>query len=202
MPDQVSIGVYFSRIPVEKARRRQKGPIPSTRASNSMRAQLTRPQLPPAQILAAILLSLSFLHSRVPSSPYLPSTPSPPNMTCTAHSHLQVFHPNYPMRNTLHPPRTAHTKHPSPLPAMLDGNGLLQMSFKRTTCTTPKVKQSRIRAEHSHTRHTRKPQNTHEPHTKRPRHNDKTQTRAETTALRTCKTPRSPIPNLNLPPTL
>ena len=145
--------------------------MPSTRAPNSMRAQLTRAQLTPAQLLAKTFLSLAIPPMLLPTSSYFTSTPSPPIMPCTTRSHPQIIHPNHTARNTPQPPAT-HTKHTSPLPALLDGTGLvLQMSSKKTT--TPKVKQSRIRAERSHTRDTRKPQNTHEPHTKPPRHNDK-----------------------------
>ena len=44
--------------PQRKSADDEKGPMPSTRALNNMRAQLTRAQLTPAQLLAATLLSL------------------------------------------------------------------------------------------------------------------------------------------------
>ena len=142
--------------------------MPSTRALNSMRAQLTRAQLTPALLLAATLLSLAIPPMLLPTSSYFTSTPSPPIMPCTAHSHPQMSHPDHPARNAPHP-RATHTKHTSPLPALLDGTGLLQMSSKGTS---HKVERDRITAGRSHTKDTRKPQMTHEPHTRPPRHSD------------------------------
>ena len=142
--------------------------MPSTRALNSMRAQLTRAQLTPAQLLAAILLSLAIPPMLPPTCPYRPCTPPPPTMPRSANSHPHIFQPNHPARNTLHP-RTTHTKHTSPLPALLDGTGLLQMSSKGTS---HKVAPDRITTKRSHTRDTRKPRKTHEPHTRPPSHSD------------------------------
>ena len=92
--------------------------MPSTRALNSMRAQLTRAQLTPAQLLAATLLSLAIPLMLLPTCPYRPCTPPPPTMPRSANSHPHIFQPNHPARNTLHP-RATHTKHTSPLPAQL-----------------------------------------------------------------------------------
>ena len=136
---------------VEKSADDEKGPMPSTRALNSMRAQLTRAQLTPAQLLAAILLSLAIPLMLLPTCPYRPCTPPPPTMPRSANSQPQVSQPNHPARNTLHP-RATHTKHTSPLPALLDGTGLLQMSSKGTS---HKVAPDRITTKHSHTRDTR-----------------------------------------------
>ena len=134
----------------------EEGPMPSTRALNSMRAQLTRAQLTPAQLIAATLLSLAIPLMLLPTCPYRPCTPPPPTMPRSANSHPHIFQPNHPARNTLHP-RTTHTKHTSPLPALLDGTGLLQMSSKGTS---HKVERDRITTKRSHTRDTRKPRKT------------------------------------------
>ena len=142
--------------------------MPSMRALNSMSTQPARAHSPPAQPLAAILLSLAIPLMLLPTSPYRPSTPSPPIMPCTAHSHPQMSHPNHPARSTPHP-RATHTKHTSPLPALLDGTGLLQMSSKGTS---HKVERDRITAKRSHTKDTRKPQKTHVPQTRPPSHSD------------------------------
>ena len=120
--------------------------MPSTRALNSIRAQLTRARLTPAQLLAATLLSLAIPLMLMLTSTYRPCTSPPPTMVhapCSANSHPQLFQPNHPARNTLHP-RATHTKHTSPLPALLDGTGLLQMSSKGTS---HKVERDHIRAE-------------------------------------------------------
>ena len=103
----------------------KRGPMPSMRALSSMSTQpARRAHSPPAQPLAAILLSLAIPRMLLPTSPYRPSSPSPPILPCTLHSHPQISHPNHPARSTPHP-RATHTKHTSPLPALLDGTGLL-----------------------------------------------------------------------------
>ena len=104
----------------------------------------------------------------LPTCPYRPCTPPPPTMPRSANSHPHIFQPNHPARDTLHP-RTTHTKHTSPLPALLDGTGLLQMSSKGTS---HKVERDRITTKRSQTKDARKPQMTHEPHTRPPSHND------------------------------
>ena len=93
----------------------EEGPMPSTRALNSMRALLSRAQLTPVQLNAAILLSFAIPLMLLPTCPYSPCTPPSPTMPRSANSHPHIFQPNHPARDTLHP----HTTHTIPLPYQL-----------------------------------------------------------------------------------
>ena len=167
------------------------------RALNSMSTQLAHAHFPRAQLLAAILLSLAIPLMLMPTSPYRPCTPPPPTMPRSANSHPHIFQPNHPARDTLHP----HTTHTIPLPYQLFW---MVLAFSRCPSKGLHTKSNVTASEpNAATQETHESHKTHTSH--KQNHQDtttKTHTRAEITAPRTCKKPRSPTPNLNLPPTL
>ena len=96
------------------------------------------------------------------------------------------------------PSHDPHQAYLSPLPALLDGTGLLQMSSKGTS---HKVARDRFTTKRSHTRDTRKPRKTQEARTKPPSHSDTYAHKSGNQSIPDKQTPPLATPNLNPPPT-
>jgi hypothetical protein len=167
------------------------------RALNSMSTQLARAHFLPAQLLAAILLSLAIPLMLLPTSPYRPCTP--PHPPCPVQ---QIY------IHTFSSPITPHATPftlARPMPSILLPYQLRWMVLAFSRCPP---KGLHTKSHQTALQPNAATQETHESHGRHTSHTrdhrattTHTHTRAETRASRTSTPPHSPTPNLNPPPT-